>query len=136
MCLGGGRHRRQGTGGALHQWRLYKKGTDGALDQWLPYKKGTDRALRQWLPNKQGKGGALHSDCPTSKEHMRPCIRGCPTSFYWPTLFYSPKLPAPFFSSTVFLFSSFVLWVGIVGLGSSDGQGFNRSLPTLHSLTF
>ena len=37
-----------------------------------------------------------------------------------PMLFYWPKLLAPFLSPTVFPFSSFILWVGVVGLGSSD----------------
>ena len=35
-------------------------------------------------------------------------------------VFYWPGLLAHFFSSTIFPFSSFSLWVGIVGLGSSD----------------
>ena len=35
-------------------------------------------------------------------------------------LVYWPKLPARLLSSTVFHFSSFFVYVGIVGLGSSD----------------
>ena len=34
--------------------------------------------------------------------------------------FYWPKLLAPFLSPTIFPFSYFILWVGVVGLGSSD----------------
>ena len=34
--------------------------------------------------------------------------------------FYWPSCSLPFVSSTVFPFSSFFLWVDIVGLGSSD----------------
>ena len=39
-----------------------------------------------------------------------------------PMIFYSPTLLSHFLSSTVFIFSYFVLWVGVVlyGLGSSD----------------
>ena len=40
--------------------------------------------------------------------------RAGPMPFYW------PKLLAHFLSPTVFPFSSFILWVGVVGLGSPD----------------
>ena len=52
--------------------------------------------------------------------------RAGPMSFYWPScslLFLSPA---------VFPFSSFILWVVIVGLGSSDLSGVNHSLQVLH----
>ena len=45
--------------------------------------------------------------------------------------FYWPNCTLPFVSSTVFHFSSFLLWVGIVGLGSLDWEGVNHSLPAL-----
>ena len=40
------------------------------------------------------------------------------------------------FVSSFFPFYSFILWVGVVGLGSSDGKGVNRSLPALHYQPF
>ena len=43
---------------------------------------------------------------------------------------------AVFLSPTVFPFSYFILWVGIVGLRSSDGKGVNRSLPAFHCQHF
>ena len=45
--------------------------------------------------------------------------------------FYLPSCSLPFVPSTAFPFSYFVLWIGIVGLGSSDEKGVNRSLPAL-----
>ena len=45
-------------------------------------------------------------------------------------------LLAHFLSPPVFPFSSFILWVGIVRLGSSDRLGVNRSLPALHYQPF
>ena len=38
----------------------------------------------------------------------------------WANAYLLANLLAPFLSSTVFCFSSFILWVGIVGLESSD----------------
>ena len=46
------------------------------------------------------------------------------------------QLLAPFLSPAVFSFSSFVLWIGIVGLGSSDRWAVNHSIPSLHSQPF
>ena len=58
--------------------------------------------------------------------------------WYWnalragPMFFKWPKLLAYFMSSIVFPLSSFVLQVGIVGLGSSNRQGLNHSYPAMH----
>ena len=46
--------------------------------------------------------------------------------------FLLASLFAPFLFHTVFRFSPLILLAGIVGLGSSDWQVVNRSLPTLH----
>ena len=56
--------------------------------------------------------------------------RAGPMPFYW------AKLLAHFFSPPDFPFSSFILWVGIVRLGSSELEGVNRSLPALHDQSF
>ena len=52
-----------------------------------------------------------------------------------PMLFYWPKL-APLLSSAVISFTSFFLCIFIVGPGSSDWLGDNRSLPALHCRPF
>ena len=49
--------------------------------------------------------------------------------------FLLAKLLSPFLS-TVFPFYSFPLWVGGVGLGSSDWWGINLPLPALHCQSF
>ena len=54
----------------------------------------------------------------------------------WPIFFHWPSLLSSFVYFTVFPFSSFVLWIGIVWQGSSDWLGVNRSLPTLHCRPF
>ena len=41
-----------------------------------------------------------------------------------------------FLSPPIFLFSSFILWFVIMGLGSSDWYCVNRSLPALHYQPF
>ena len=49
-----------------------------------------------------------------------------------PMLFHFPKPLDDFLSSVFFPFSSFYLYVGIVGLVSSNWYGLNQSLPDLH----
>ena len=50
--------------------------------------------------------------------------------------FLLAQLLSPFLSSTIFPFSSFLLQVGSMGLGSSDRQGVNLPLPALHANLF
>ena len=47
-----------------------------------------------------------------------------------------PSCSLPFCHLLFFPFSSFLLWVGIVALGSLDWMGVNCSLPALHSRPF
>ena len=49
---------------------------------------------------------------------------------------YWTSCSLPFCLLYCFPFSSFILWVGIVGLGSSDWLGVNHCLPALHCQAF
>ena len=53
-----------------------------------------------------------------------------------PMFFIGPSCSFSFWLLLFFLLSSFFLWVGIVGLGSSAWQAVTRSLPSLHCRPF
>ena len=53
-----------------------------------------------------------------------------------PIIIYLPKLLAPYLSSTVFPFSSYSSWLGIVGLRLPDWQGINLFLLSLYWQSF